>query len=387
MKKILLFVLLISNISLAQNFLALVNDTNRFGYINTNGEYVIEPQFKEAKSFSSNGLAPAYDGKRWGYINTKGEWAIQPMYTYAKNFHSGYAIVEADKKWVYIDIKGNPLKTPDTDKFYDFNEYGVAFIRRGHQIGLINTQGEIILKPRFNIIRSFNNKYARVRSIEKWGIIDTSGSIVVEPEYDEIGHYYNGVVSARKGEQFGLITDGKFNVVEGATKILHFEGEGELAAARKKNRFGFINKKGEWIIEPTFKKVKAFYFGLAPALGKGGWGFINPKGEWVVQPQFDEVQTFGKEGIAAFEEDRLWGFINKDGNKITRPIYDRPFIVPTGGIPSTAFFAFNKSAYINGFTRVKFRGKWGYLDPKTRLLANKWFKYAENFVEINNNEL
>ena len=50
-------------------------ENNRWGFVDTNGHFVIEPQFVEARSFS-NGLAAVFDGTSWGFINTDGELAI-----------------------------------------------------------------------------------------------------------------------------------------------------------------------------------------------------------------------------------------------------------------------------------------------------------------------
>jgi hypothetical protein len=56
-----------------------------FGYINMDGEYVIEPQFKVAKSFSGN-LAAAIQGKKWGFINMQGEVLRGKWYQNAELF-------------------------------------------------------------------------------------------------------------------------------------------------------------------------------------------------------------------------------------------------------------------------------------------------------------
>lgn len=49
------------------------NETGLYGYQTTQGKIVISPQFEDAKPFSE-GLAAVYNGQRWGYINSKGEY-------------------------------------------------------------------------------------------------------------------------------------------------------------------------------------------------------------------------------------------------------------------------------------------------------------------------
>ena len=38
----------------------------------------------------------------------------------------------------------------------------------------------------------------------------------------------------------------------------------DITYAKKNDKIGFINKKGEWIIEPSYDKARAFVNGLAP---------------------------------------------------------------------------------------------------------------------------
>jgi hypothetical protein len=52
---------------------------DKYGYINTKGEVVINPQFEAACSFSDGAAAVLKDGK-WGYIDTSGNFIISPQF-------------------------------------------------------------------------------------------------------------------------------------------------------------------------------------------------------------------------------------------------------------------------------------------------------------------
>ncbi|MEE8043841.1 MAG: WG repeat-containing protein [Thermodesulfobacteriota bacterium] len=48
------------------------------------------------------------------------------------------------------------------------------------------------------------------------------------------------------------------------------------------NKWGFVNKKGEIVIEPQFENAVSFSGGLAIVeLGGGKWGYIDKKGKLV----------------------------------------------------------------------------------------------------------
>ena len=65
---------------------------------------------------------------------------------------------------------------------------------------------------------------------------------------------------------------------------------------------------------PQYRNVGKFSEGLAPVQAQSGkWGFINQRQEWVIQPHFDEAREF-QDGKAAAKQSGKWGFINKQGN-------------------------------------------------------------------------
>ena len=63
------------------------------------------------------------------------------------------------------------------------------------------------------------------------------------------------------------------------------------------DKYGFINKAGEFVINLQFDRVGHFSEGLAPVLINGKedkWGYINKAGEIVIKPQFDDAKSFSK---------------------------------------------------------------------------------------------
>lgn len=64
---------------------------------------------------------------------------------------------------------------------------------------------------------------------------------------------------------------------------------------------------------PKYRNVRSYSEGLAPAQMQGGrWGFINERQNWVIQPRFDDAREF-QGGKAAVRQNGKWGFINKRG--------------------------------------------------------------------------
>src|SRR5262245_20990264 len=90
-----------------------VVENGRWGYVDKNGNRVINPQFERAESFSS-GLAAVRLGK-WGYIDYSGKIAINPQFDRATSFSDGVAVVEIASRWGYINTDGKYVINPQFD--------------------------------------------------------------------------------------------------------------------------------------------------------------------------------------------------------------------------------------------------------------------------------
>ena len=59
---------------------------------------------------------------------------------------------------------------------------------------------------------------------------------------------------------------------------------------------------------------------LSPEQLGSKWGYVNAKGEVVIQPKFDSAGAFS-EGLAKVEKDKKYGYINESGTVVIAPRY------------------------------------------------------------------
>lgn len=95
------------------------HNTKKFGFLNEKFSIAIEPQFVKAHSFSEGVAAVAIERngyQLWGYINTDGAYIIEPKYTQEPgDFHDGRAVIKKRSQGssvfypAYIDKDGKVL--------------------------------------------------------------------------------------------------------------------------------------------------------------------------------------------------------------------------------------------------------------------------------------
>jgi hypothetical protein len=176
----------------SENFGA-VNIGGKWGYINRQGEMVIQPQFKEAREFR-NGHAIVVDQfavgdherKMYAVIDTLGRIIMQSFngsFTYYSEGLGIYTEKDKNGKKVYgfVDSTGAvviPAKYEDATGFYD----GLCAVKEKGKVGYINKKGEWVIQPAYDWGGGFKFGTALIIENNKYGIINREGKMVWGPE-------------------------------------------------------------------------------------------------------------------------------------------------------------------------------------------------------------
>ena len=84
---------------------AAVKSGNQWGFVDNQGNVMIEPRYEEARSFNI-GLAPVKVDGLWGYINSDGTVVIEPEYEDTRPFAGNRtAAVKKDGMWRFIQLE------------------------------------------------------------------------------------------------------------------------------------------------------------------------------------------------------------------------------------------------------------------------------------------
>lgn len=390
MKKRVLFwsvLALIVVVAVAVTWIVIYNNTLRT--VDNDYLYTLEGRWDGAKDFSENMAAVKKDGK-WGFIDCNGNVIVEPMYSSANSFSEGLAAVQNDGKWGYIDKTGKLVIPFTLDSTYAFSE-GLAAYSKGNYYGYINTAGETVIEAIYSEASLFKNGVACVKKENRYGYIRPDGTAVTEFIYGSNTLPKDGLIPVFYGDSTQGINTGYIDVT--GRQILDFDwydakhfSEGLAVACHKYTKpYGFIDNSGVFVIQPEWDSAESFVGGVAlvqkdlaytyinksgekitdktyekaysftqSGLARvgystaGGWkfGYIDATGEEVIAPQYADAHDF-EIGIAAVSNGKKWGFIRSDGTVLSNMKWTDVGDFTSDGI------AMVKSGDVYGFVKLK----------------------------------
>ena len=100
----------------------------KWGYVDEEGKFLINPQFERALPFVGGDLAAATsNGEQWGYVDREGKWAIEPQFERAHPFLGDIAPVSSGQDaWGFIGKDGRFVIEPQFE-FHDVSYGGPVF--------------------------------------------------------------------------------------------------------------------------------------------------------------------------------------------------------------------------------------------------------------------
>lgn len=231
-----------------------------------------------------------------GFIDKKGRLVIGDDYKDVTSFHEGLAYVMNDSIRGYIDTNGTFQAGLKNLVGYPFFEGMAAIQNKDPLFGFIDTKFDVVIKPKYDEPAYFSEGLAAVTSEGKFGYIDKKGNLVINMKYDDAQEFKEGLAFVGASENYmttawGLINDKDSMLLKYQFRLAKPFSDG-YACVRKDTTFGFIDKSGSFALEPVYFHADSFRDGLAWASVRslGRQGFINKKGEFIVEiPKADYI--------------------------------------------------------------------------------------------------
>lgn len=98
--------------------------------IDEKGNQIGKTTYEDAKPFfSADGLAAVKVNGLWGFVDKDGNMVIEPKYNNARSSSNGFAAVQVGSRWGFVDIVGNVVIEPLFEDAKDFTEKETVFVK------------------------------------------------------------------------------------------------------------------------------------------------------------------------------------------------------------------------------------------------------------------
>lgn len=311
-------------------------DNDLWGYMDKQGNVVIEAIYLAAYEFSEDLAVIKNENERYGYINLKGEIVIPCKYYEAYNFSEGFAVVQERRysknerppitdttgSYIYINKSGENVFNKEYAYAEEFSEGYAQVISNNGDATYINKNGDIATNLNFISRSKFYDNYAIVRTRnEGYAIIDKNFNPTYLRGYDNVYGTNGGYVVAAKQGKYGVIDIEGNTVIDFQYEYLSEYSDG-LFIFRLDNRSGqgYIDINNNIVIPAKkFKSLNSFKNGLAivSKLGEGqNYGVINKNAEYIIEPEYKEIRCLNNSIFVCLTNLDKYKYFDLAGNEI-----------------------------------------------------------------------
>lgn len=280
---------------------------NKWGFMDTQGNVLIEPRFKtdiwNTTPFFSHGLAAVMDPStgKMVYILPSGETAFDRHFIRAYNFSDGVAFVQPTNYSTTAQLINTKGENITAEFRVDDSLKPFACGRALYNRKYLDKNWKIVIEGPFTAATSFSDGLAAVQEgYAKWGFIDSTGTVVIPYRYTKEPKPFSN------GRTFVQGTNGNW---------------------------GIIDKEGNLITEPVYNTIYPFNSGVAVVSRVSErwtetWYIIDTEGKVVktFAPSANTAETITlnggfSEGLAIATKGYKKGLIDTKGNPVTAFAY------------------------------------------------------------------
>ena len=379
-----------------------ISKDNKWGYINSKGDIVIEPQYEFENDFS-NEYALVANEEFVGYINKKGKQVVNFIYDDGGDFIEGVATVTRgdsvalinklgnivldfnfseindakdgvvlakrieDGEYIYYSTLGEELFGGETFNYAETFKDSLAIVGDGKLFGVINRRGELVVeisKPK--IIRDVKGRFIVQNTDSKYGLISLPTQDIIIPfEYANIGAYSEGKYCVFLDDKYtylkedgSALTKNTFRRYEGDVEETKFKKG--FALKKIRGKYGIIDSLGNNMFPNIFEEIGDVVDYPVPCKKRGKWGFVTEKITMWLPYKYSHAGAFYK-GQAIVAKDGKYGVINSR----------KKFVIP---------FKYNKLSEFKGDYYLAVRhNRYGIIDSKGKVILPFYYSNIKDF--------
>lgn len=293
------------------------SEKGRWGMLKPDGTILFEDEFKDEPTVAREGRFMVHNGNGLWEIFTADEKPkkVGDEYVCLGSFYDGVApAVKKNEHISLIDKDGNVIAVLEKSgskpitKMENFH-YGYALFEAGDAVGIVNTQGVILLEAK---------KYCKIYHVAP------KRFLALDMRYKDEAEKQNLVfdIIDPVGNQEGKLRMAKYNdivVLDDGYIGIEQTSDGEKL-------YGIMNLDGEIIVRPTNKMKGLYGYNDGKFIFSDGeyWGIRNVKDEVLIRAKYDAILWATSDLIWAIsvEDGKTeMALVDLEGNKITSDTY------------------------------------------------------------------
>ncbi|PZD96661.1 hypothetical protein DNH61_05505 [Paenibacillus sambharensis] len=229
---------------------ALVSKNNKYKVIEETGrtinsidnEYIVDEPIAWASLHG--GVIRIPKDNKTGYINLDGEVLIEPQYLESGPFVNGLAWVEdVEHHHYYIDISGKKMIEMPTGIIPDTFSEGLAALCNSYTLksSVMDRNGNIVIEETLSNPNYFSEGFSSIMVNGKIAFIDKQGNAAFNTNFDEALPFIGGVALVANNDKWGVMDrEGQFLV-----KNREYEHIDVMSYLLNSNHF-LVREKGDW---------------------------------------------------------------------------------------------------------------------------------------------
>jgi hypothetical protein len=236
----------------------------------------------------SNEVYVVKKNNRYGAVDHFGQMLIEPRFDKLGDFKNGHAYYIENGKYGFVSKNGFVQKA-EFEWISDFDEKNFAIVKENNGYGIINSQGLKMLDAAYDLVLKAPKNIFIVVKNSLYGFFSGEGCYFTQVSYDFMKEkpsefYTNGNILklVKKNEQALMDKNGKLSVDFGTFDEISFASDG-LIRVKKKNKYGYTDRKLSMTIPAKFEKAGDFSDSLAIVSLKDKNMLINTSGKEVFQ--------------------------------------------------------------------------------------------------------
>ena len=283
-----------------------------------NGKKLIDLDYQDVIYSRLSKIFIVNKNGKYGFFAKNGREILSPKYE-SYQIAGEYISVTEDGKNMLYDINGNYIDQKNYSSIVEVenSSYFIAIDGQDGTYSIISKDTNIKNNYK-NIAYLFNNLFAFTNQDGKSGIIDATKGEIVEARYELILKV-DGVNAIEARDTNGVATIYSSDMKEVCTMsgAIVENVNKEFAVVYNQTERIYLDKNGNAV-----KNTQVYYNLPMYSISKDGkWGFCDKTGNIIIEPTYDMVTEVDEYGFAGINKDGKWGIVDNTGKIISEPKY------------------------------------------------------------------